>query len=94
MISCASTNHIEKAKWYQNDPRLVVINESTIIFKDVDKIEIKSNNINLITYIYNLSDYNLVKIAKGSFDIELKRGVYLIQSNKPITKVAYEVIIE
>ena len=35
-----------------------------------------------------------VKIARGSFNVELKRGDYLIQSNRKITKTLYDVIIE
>lgn len=33
VISYASTNNINKPKWYQNDPRIEVVNETTVIFK-------------------------------------------------------------
>jgi hypothetical protein len=35
-----------------------------------------------------------MKVARGSFIVDLPRGNYLIQSNKKITKMDYEVIIE
>jgi hypothetical protein len=35
-----------------------------------------------------------MKVARGSFGVDLSRGDYLVQSNKPITKTVYEVIIE
>ena len=95
MISCTTANSIGiKPKWYQNDSRIEVVNETTVIFKDVDKIEIKSNNVGLVTYVYDLINYKPVKAVKGSFSVELPKGRYLVQSNKPITRTAYEVIIE
>ena len=95
MISCTTTNSVGiKPKWYQNDSRIEVVNETTVIFKDVDKIDIKSNSLWLVTYVYDLTNYKPVKTVKGSFSIELVRGNYLVQSNKPITKTVYEVIIE
>ena len=47
-----------------------------------------------ITYVYDLKHSKLVKIARGSFDIDLSRGNYLIQSNRKITKTVYDVILE
>ena len=95
MISCTTTNSVGiKPKWYQNDSRIEVVNETTVIFKNVDKIEIKSNTNSLITYVYDLNHSKLMKVARGSFNVELSNGNYLVQSNKPITKTVYEVIIE
>jgi hypothetical protein len=36
----------------------------------------------------------LIKVARGSFEVELPMGKYLVQSNKKITKMDYEIIIE
>lgn len=92
--SCSSIYTVNKPKWYQNNSKIEVINETTVIFKNVDKIEIKSNTNSLITYIYDLNHSKLMKVARGSFKVELSNGNYLIQANKPITKTIYEVIIE
>lgn len=76
------------------DSRIEVVNETTVIFKNVDKIEIKSTTSSLITYVYDLNHSKLMKVARGSFNVNLSKGDYLVQSNKPITKTVYEVIIE
>ena len=90
--SCATLQQTN-SKWI-NDPRVEVVNEQTVIFKDVVKIEIVTNNVAQITYVYDLKHSKLVKIARGSFDIDLSRGNYLIQSNRKITKTVYDVILE
>ena len=90
--SCATLKQTN-SKWV-NDPRVEVVNEQTVIFKDVIKIEIVTNNVAQVTYVYDLKHSKLVKIARGSFDIDLSRGNYLIQSNRKITKTVYDVILE
>ena len=90
--SCATLQQTN-SKWI-NDPRVEVVNEQTVIFKDVIKIEIVTNNVAQITYVYDLKHSKLVKVARGSFDIELSRGNYLIQSNRKITKTVYDVILD
>ena len=90
--SCATLQQTN-SKWI-NDPRVEVVNEQTVIFKDVIKIEIVTNNVAQITYVYDLKHSKLIKVARGSFDIELSRGNYLIQSNRKITKTVYDVILE
>ena len=90
--SCATLKQ-PNSKWV-NDPRVEVVNEQTVIFKDVVKIEIVTNNVAQVTYVYDLKHSKLVKIARGSFDIDLSRGNYLIQSNRKITKTVYDVILE
>lgn len=90
--SCATLQQTN-SKWI-NDPRVEVVNEQTVIFKDVVKIEIVTNNVAQVTYVYDLKHSKLVKIARGSFDIDLSRGNYLIQSNRKITKTIYDVILE
>jgi len=81
------------SKWTQ-DPRVEVVNEQTVIFRDVIKIEIISNNPTQITDVYDLKHSKPVKTARGSFNVDVKRGDYLIQSNRKITKTQYEVVIE
>ena len=93
-ISCGSTKTTTKQKWYEKDSRIEIVNETTVIFRDVDKIEIKGNTAGLITYVYDLTRSKSVKVARGSFKVELPKRDYLIQANKPITKTVYEVIIE
>ena len=93
-MSCSSVSTISKQKWYERDSRIEVVNETTVIFKNVDKIEIKSNTSSLVTYVYDLNHSKLMKVARGSFNVSLSKGDYLVQSNKPITKTVYEVIIE
>ena len=90
--SCATLKQTN-SKWI-NDPRVEVVNEQTVIFKDVIKIEIVTNNVGQVTYVYDLKHSKLVKVARGSFDIDLSRGNYLIQSNRKITKTVYDVILE
>ena len=80
-------------KWTQ-DPRVEVVNEQTVIFRDVVKIEIISNNPMQVTYVYDLNHSRPVKTARSSFEVNVKRGDYLIQSNRKITKTQYEVVIE
>ena len=84
----------QKKKWYEKDPRIEVVNETTVIFRDVVKIDLKTKDATQITYIYDLKNSELVKAIKGEFSIELKRSDYLVQSNKKITKTVYDVIIE
>jgi len=79
--------------WVQ-DPRVEVVNEQTVIFRDVVKIEIISNNPIQVTYVYDLKHGKPVKTARSSFSVDVKRGDYLIQSNRKITKTQYEVVIE
>lgn len=94
LIGCSGTKSLNKPKWFERDSRIEVVNESTVIFKDVLKIEIKTNDKNQVTYVYNLNHSKLVKVARGSFVVNLSRGNYLIQSDKRITKTIYEVVIE
>ena len=84
----------QKKKWYEKDRRIEVVNETTVIFRDVVKIDLKTRDAMQITYIYDLKNSELVKAIKGGFSIELKRSDYLVQSNKKITKTVYDVIIE
>ena len=90
-----TTNACLKKKWFEKkDPRIEIVNETTVIFKDVIKIEIKTVKDDQITYVYDLKHSKLIKVARGSFDADLSRGDYLVQSNKKITKTIYEVLIE
>lgn len=82
-----------KPKWTQN-PKIEIVNSQTVIFRDVVKVEIISNNPYQITYVYDLIRFKPVTVVKGSFNIDLKRGDYLIQSNRKITKTYYDVIVE
>lgn len=84
-------------KNYKNDPRIEIVNETTVIFHNVVKIEIKNNSNRAneqVTYIYDMKNSTLIKVARGSFEVELPMGKYLVQSNKKITKMGYEIIIE
>jgi len=80
-------------KWAQ-DSRVEVVNEQTVIFRDVVRIEIISNSPSQITYVYDLKHGRPVKTARSSFEVNVKRGDYLIQSNRKITRTQYEVVIE
>lgn len=84
-------------KHYKNDPRIEIVNETTVIFHNVVKIEIKNNSNRpneQVTYIYDMKNSALIKVARGSFEVELPMGKYLAQSNKKITKMDYEIIVE
>jgi hypothetical protein len=85
---------VRKQKWYEKNPKVEIVNETTVIFKDVIKIQIKTTEPNQITYVYDLKNSKLVKVARGSFEIGLPIGNYLVQSDKKITKTIYEVVIE
>ena len=86
---------VQKANsgWTQ-DPRVEVVNEQTVIFRDVVRIDIISNNPMQITYVYDLKHGRPVKTARSSFEVNVRRGDYLIQSNRKITRTQYEVVIE
>lgn len=90
--SCA-TQKQTKPKWTQN-PKIEIVNSQTVIFRDVVKVEMFSNNPYQITYVYDLIRFKPVKTVKGTFTIDLKRGDYLIQSNRKITKTYYDVMVE
>lgn len=81
-------------KWFERDSRIEVVNENTVVFRDVVKIEFKTTNMIQITYVYDLDHSKLVKIAQGSFEVNLPKGDYLVQSDKRITKSVYEAIIK
>ena len=85
-----------RKKWYQQNSRIEVVNESTVIFHNVVRIEVRAcaRCNDQITYVYDLKHSSLVKVARGSFAVDLPKGNYLVQSNKKITKTDYEVIIE
>ncbi len=70
-----------------------VVNDKTVILKDVDKIEIaaKNNHQNQATWVYDLDANKLVKVARGSFAIDVNKGKYLIQSEGKIAKATYEI---
>ena len=74
------------------ESRIEVVNEKTVIFKNVIKIEIITKDENQITYIYDLNNSKLVVVAKGSFKVDTIKGDYLVQSNKKITKTKYNII--
>lgn len=96
-LSISSVNSqalVRKQKWYEKNPKVEIVNETTVIFKDIVKIQIKTNEPNQITYVYDLRNSKLVKVARGSFEVNLPTGDYLVQSDKKITKTIYEVIIE
>ena len=95
MVGCSTTKTMKK-RWYQDNPKIEVVNETTVIFKDVVKIEVITcrNCEDQITYVYDLKHSKLMKVAKGSFEVDLPKGNYLVQSNKRITKTDYEVIVE
>ena len=85
---------VRKQKWYEKNPKIEIVNETTVIFKDAIKIKIKTNEPNQITYVYDLKNSVLVKVARGSFEVNLPTGDYLVQSDKKITRTIYEVLIE
>ena len=94
-VSIADAKPIKK-RWFDKDPRIEIVNETTVIFHNVVKIEVKASSrcSDQVTYIYDLRRSTLVKVARGSFKVDLPEGNYLVQSNKKITKMDYEVVIE
>ncbi len=94
LFTCTAKENTYKKKWFEKDPRIEVINENAVIFRDVVKIEIITKDITQVTHVYDLTKSKPVKVAKGSFSINVKKGDYLVLSNKKITKTIYNVIIE
>ena len=94
LFVCLSSVEARPKKWYKDNSKIEVVNEQTVIFKNVIRIDIKTYHKDQITYVYDLSHSKLVKVARGSFVVELPKGNYLIQSNMKITKTLYEVIVE
>ena len=84
----------KKIRWFEKDPRIEIVNEQTVIFKNVVKIEIRTIYLDQTTYVYDLTHSKMVKIAKGAFVVDLPEGNYLVQSNKKITRTSYELVIE
>ena len=84
------------SKLLSNTTQYEIVNDKTVIFRNVVKIEVQTCNSceNQITYIYDLNNSKLVKVARGSFSIEIPNGNYLIQSDKRITNVDYKVLVE
>ena len=76
----------------KKSPMVEVVNEQTVIFKNVIKIEIRSTSEDQITYVYDIKHGKMANIAKGSFEVELPYGDYLVQSNHRITKMEYQTI--
>ena len=72
------------------ESRIEVVNEQTVIFKNVIKIEIRTNKENQLTYVYDLRHSKLMAVEKGAFEVELPMGDYLVQSSEKITKTSYE----
>lgn len=91
MSSCSTSRNVLNNT---QDSRIEIVNEKTIIFKDIVKIEIKTTKNDQITYVYDLRHSKLVKVARGSFEVNVPKGNYLIQSDKKITKTLYEIVIE
>lgn len=88
--SCVSS------KIFSNSTQYEIVNDKTVIFRNVIKVEVQTCNDcnNQITYIYDLNNSKLVKVARGSFSVEVPSGDYLIQSDKKITNVDYKVLVE
>lgn len=76
------------------NPKVEVVNDQTVIFKNVVKIELFTVFFDQTTYVYDLKHGKLITVANGTFAIELPMGDYLVQSNKKITRTNYEVIEE
>ena len=75
-------------------PMVEVVNDQTVIFKNVIKIEIRTKSKDQITYVYDIGRSKLASVARGAFEVELPYGDYLVQSNRKITKTDYQTINE
>ena len=73
-------------------PYVEVVNDQTVIFKNVIKIEIRTNREDQITYVYDMNRSKLASVSKGAFEVNLPYGDYLVQSNRRITKTDYQTI--
>jgi len=93
-IFCNAEPSYESSTKKAKESRIEVVNEKTVIFKNVVKIEIITKDKNQITYVYDLKNSKLVIVAKGAFEIDTKMGDYLVQSSKKITKTEYDFIEE
>ena len=67
------------------------LNDSTIIYQNVEIIEIKQHSNNLVL-IYDESDH-IVWAQVGSFKVTLPKGDYKVVSEKPFTKVESKTIV-
>lgn len=98
MASCATNEVVghRNKRWYDNNSKIEIVNDQTVIFRNVVKIEVKTcNECNTqLTYVYDLKHSKLVRVARGAFEVNVPIGDYLIQSNKKITKANYDVLIE
>lgn len=89
----ASAKPVKPAKEQsKKDPRIEVVNDRTVIFKNVIRIEFKTANPYQVTHVYDLKHSKLVKEVKGPFIVDVEPGNYLVQSTKKITKTAYKVV--
>ena len=98
MASCSTTEVVghKNKRWFENNSKIEIVNEQTVIFRNVVKIEVRTCNEcnSQLTYVYDIKHGKLVRVARGAFEVEVPMGDYLIQSNKKITKANYDVIIE
>ena len=75
------------------ESQIEVVNEKTVILKNVVKIEIITKDKNQITYVYDLKNNSkLVIVARGSFEVDTNMGDYLVRSSKNITRAEYAFI--
>lgn len=72
----------------ENPYQIQQINDSTLLYKNVDKIQIISNDATT-TKVYDKMN-NVIYIQSGSFVVQLPQGDYIIVSDHRFTAARYK----
>jgi hypothetical protein len=94
MASCSTVERMSYQTAHAKEPNIEIVNDKTIILKNVIKIEILTPRKEQVTYVYDLKHSKRVKVARGTFNVEVPCGDYLVLSDRKITKTLYEIIPE
>lgn len=73
---------------------LELVNDSTLVYYNIDRLDITQKGRSGIVYIYKLDTSELVAAKVGDFTIDLRKGNYLVISTKPFTSAKAKVIEE
>lgn len=89
LFACAEGTSTTPQTCAVDDPQqILMINDSTLLYKNVDKIQIIAND-STVVKVYD-SWGNVIYSQKGSFTLPLPEGDYKLESNKIFTQARYK----
>ena len=92
-ISCFAgerTSTVHKSN--EDTTKVELVNDTTLVYYNIDKLDIVQTEKSSIVYVYSLDTSKLVAAEHGSFSVDLTRGNYLVISTKPFTSAKTKVI--